>query len=120
MGFHEWYLSQLPDELKKKADELLVEQFQMIKELETDEFTKQYYIPLGYKVPCRLTFGLPAAVYVAELRSSRYVHPTLREMALRMHDALQDEFPTLKLHCDLEKDDWDIRRGLQDITSRES
>ncbi|MCK4745235.1 hypothetical protein KAS41_04180, partial [Candidatus Parcubacteria bacterium] len=67
---------------------------------------------------CRTTYGLPATVYVTELRSGRLVHPTLRKIAHKMHFALKKEFPTLALHSDLEKDDWDIRRGAQDIIKK--
>ena len=32
--------------------------------------------------------------------------------------AIQKKFPILKLHADLSPDDWDIRRGLQDIKEK--
>jgi hypothetical protein len=35
-----------------------------------------------------------------------------------MHYALKEKFPNLKLNSDLEKDDWDVRRGLADITEK--
>jgi len=38
--------------------------------------------------------------------------------AHKMHNAVSEMFPNLKLHSDLDKDDWDIRRGLADITSK--
>jgi hypothetical protein len=31
---------------------------------------------------------------------------------------LQKMFPGLKLHSDLDPDDWSIRRGLQDIKEK--
>jgi hypothetical protein len=37
-----------------------------------------------------------------------------------MHAAVMAEFPQLKLQSDLDLDDWDVRRGLQDIVSRDS
>jgi deoxycytidylate deaminase/thymidylate synthase ThyX len=118
-GFHEWYLSQLPGSVRFQAETLIEQQTAAIGALPTNDETRQYYIALGYKVPCRVSYGLPAALYVAELRSGKAVHPTLRQIAHQMCDTLTDNFPQLKLHADLEKDDWDARRGLQDITVKE-
>jgi thymidylate synthase ThyX len=115
LGFNEWYLEQLPEELRINAQELILEQNKAIESLETTPEIKQYYTALGFNVPCRVTYGLPATVYVVELRSSRYVHPTLRKIAFQMRESLINKFPDLKLNCDLEPDDWDARRGLQDI-----
>lgn len=116
IGFNEWYLSQLPDELRRKAETLIKEQKEKIEKLDVSKEIKQYYIAMGFNIPCKVTYALPATVYTVELRSGRMVHPTLRKVALKMHEALQEMFPKLKLHSDLEPDDWDIRRGLQDIT----
>lgn len=117
-GFHYWYLSQLPSNLKEKAQELIKIQTERIEKLRTEPKYKQYYLAMGFRVPCRVSYGLPAAVYVAELRSGRMVHPTLRSVALRMRESLLEIFPGLTLHCDLEPDDWDVRRGLQDISEK--
>jgi ribosomal protein S15P/S13E len=35
-----------------------------------------------------------------------------------MYGALISQFPKLTLHCDLAADDWDFRRGLQDIVKK--
>jgi thymidylate synthase ThyX len=115
LGFNKWYLEQLPDDLQKTAKELIEEQKKNISALEAPPEIKQYYTALGFNVPCRATYGLPATVYVVELRSSRYVHPTLRKIAMQMCEALLEKFPELKLNCDMESDDWDARRGLHDI-----
>lgn len=117
-GFNQWYLDQLPSDLKTVAERLIEEQKADIEKLNADEMTKQYYISLGFNVDCQVTYGLPATVYVAELRSSRYVHPTLRKVAHRMVRELGEKFPKLKLNADLEADDWDVRRGLQDIKEK--
>jgi thymidylate synthase ThyX len=117
-GFKSWYLEQLPEDLQEVAKKLIKEQTEAIEKLETSEVERQYYIALGFNVACRVSYGLPATVYVTELRSGRAVHPTLRKIAHKMHDALREKFPKLKLNCDLAPDDWDVRRGLHDITAK--
>ena len=118
IGFNNWYLEQLPDDLKIEAQNLIVKQKTAINQLEIAPEIRQYYIAMGFNVACRVSYGLPAAVYVVELRCGKAVHPTLRKVAHKMHDTLQKEFPNLKLHSDLERDDWDVRRGQQDITNK--
>lgn len=117
-GFNDWYLEQLPDYLRKEAKKLIASQRKLINSLKTDQKTKQYYIAMGFNVDCQVAYGLPATCYVAELRSSRYVHPTLRKIAHQMVVALEKKFPDLKLNADLEPSDWDVRRGMQDITEK--
>lgn len=73
---------------------------------------------MGFNVSCRLTFPLPAAAYVIELRSNKTVHPSLRAIAHKMHRAVTTAFPNLKLYSDLALDDWDVRRGLADIIKK--
>lgn len=120
-GFQTWYLDQLPADLAKKARELIKEQMAAIKMLKTPSVTPeilQYYVAMGFNVSCKVTYGLPAAVYTMELRSGKLVHPTLRKVAHNMHAALKKMFPKLVLHADLDLDDWDIRRGAQDIKEK--
>ena len=73
---------------------------------------------MGFRVNHHLTYGLPASVYVIELRSGKTVHPTIRPFMHKMHHSLMEAFPTLKMYTDLDADDWDIKRGGQDITSK--
>ncbi len=116
LGFNNWYIEQLPENLQIKAKELISEQIESIKNLNVSEEIKQYYTAMGFNVYCQNTYGLPAMTYVVELRSGKPVHPTLRKIAHQMYKSLSEKLPNLKLHCDLEQDDWDYRRGLQDIT----
>lgn len=116
LGFNKWYLEQLPLDLRKKAEALIREQAIAIKRLKAKPEIIQYYVALGFNVSCLVSYGLPATVYVVELRCGKTVHPTLRRVAHKMHNALRKIFPDLKLHCDMDPDDWDLRRGLQDIT----
>lgn len=117
-GFHPWYLEQLPMNVRQEAEQLIKEQTEAIKALNTDEITAQYYVAMGFKVPCKVTYGLPATVYTIELRSGKTVHPTMRQVAQGMAKTLQEKLPNLTLHADMDQDDWDVRRGLQDITKK--
>lgn len=118
LGFNSWYLEQLPVDLRLEADALILSQVEKIKSLDATPEIKQYYIAMGFNVACQTTYPLPAAFYVIELRSGRMVHPTLRQVAHKMHKAVLEMFPNLKLYSDLDKDDWDVRRGLADITAK--
>jgi len=114
-GVHSWYLNQMSPELRTQAEALIAEQNKSIEELVCDKYTKQYYIPMGYNVPVKMTFNLPGLVYLAELRSGKTVHPTLRQRAHQMTQALSEKIPFLTLHSDRDLDDWDVRRGTQTI-----
>jgi thymidylate synthase ThyX len=117
-GFHEWYIEQLPVSLKKKALQLIEKQAGAIEQLRVTEEDRQYFIPLGFRVACRFVFDLPALIYFIELRSGKSVHPTLRPIAHTLHREIQKVFPKVRLYSDLDADDWDIRRGLQDIQKK--
>lgn len=117
-GFHKWYLEQLPETVRKKAEKLIDEQIEDIAKLKTTKENLQYYIAIGFNVVCKVSYGLPATIYVVELRSGKMVHPTLRLIAHQMCDALKDKFPNLTLYADKSPSDWDIRRGLQDIKKK--
>jgi len=118
LGFNDWYLSQLPDKLREKAKTLIESQKNLINNLDCDDKTKQYYIAIGFNVPCRVSYGLPATVYTVELRSGKAVHPTLRKVAHLMHKSIAEQFPNLKLYSDLQESEWDIARGSQSITKK--
>jgi len=118
-GFNIWYLEQLPYDLQQEAEILISKQKQAINKLNVEPTIKQYYTALGFNVACKTTYGLPAAVYVAELRSGKGVHPSLRKIAHLMHYAIMEIYPEMKMFTDLDMDDWDVRRGMMDITHRE-
>ncbi|CAG1770669.1 hypothetical protein BAC3_01244 [uncultured bacterium] len=121
-GFNSWYLNQLPNDIKNQAEQLLGRQYERILALKEKHNLSnaelQYFIPMGANIVCELVYDLPEMVYVTELRSSSTVHPTLRYIAHKMHNALKQNHPTLKLYTDMEKDAFDIRRGLQDIQKK--
>jgi hypothetical protein len=69
-------------------------------------------------VPCTVTYGLPALLYVLELRSGKHVHPSLRRVIHSMVKKFQHEYPDVALHVDMDPDDWSVRRGEQTITEK--
>lgn len=117
-GFEPWYLEQLDEEGMQSAKDLISFLSGAISTVTDDPVARQYYIPLGFRVPCQVTYALPAALYVMELRSSKTVHPTLRKVVHEMIRQFQQEFPTVALHVDMDADDWSIRRGGQTIIAK--
>lgn len=119
-GFNQWYLEAIPKDLKNKAEDFLAQQKARIEKLETSAEIKQYYIPMGYLVPIRFSGDLKALVYLAELRSTRFVHPTLVAQMLKMIKILRDLFEKdgLVLHLDEAPNRFDVRRGEQDIVAK--
>lgn len=118
-GFHPWYLEQLPENLRAEAVELMKEQEEKIAALSATDEVKQYYIAMGYTVTVKMSCSLPSAVYIAELRSSDTVHPTLRIEAQRMGDAIIASVPGIAMHHDTSPGTWNIKRGAQDIVKKE-
>lgn len=119
-GFEKWYLQELPEVLREKAEALLNLQEARISSLLWGHVSKeilQYYTAMGYRTPNRVTGGLPALVYLVELRATRFVHPTLRRRAKQMAEFLQNAFGKygLVLHLDQDPDRFDIKRGEHDI-----
>lgn len=118
-GFYPWYLEQLPEALKKEALAVLKGQEKRIAKLDAPKEVKQYYTAMGYTVSVRMSCTLPSAVYIAELRASDTVHPTLRLEAQRMGDAIKAAVPGIAIHHDTTPGTWNIKRGAQDITRKE-
>lgn len=116
-GFEPWYLEQLTPALREEAEAMLAANRADIKHLELSKAEAQYYLPMGYRVPIRLTGDLRAVVYMVELRATRFVHPTLRVRAKQIAQTLTDRFGDwgLVLHLDQDPDRFDVRRGEQDI-----
>ncbi len=119
-GFDEWYLNVLPDDLRKKAEDFIKKQEERIDKLNISEEDKQYFTAMGYRIPCLFSGDLKALVYLAELRSTRFVHPTLVRQILKMIESMKELFEKdgLVLHLDSEPNRFDIRRGEQDIVQK--
>jgi hypothetical protein len=116
-GFEPWYLEQLSDELRKEAEGLILQQTHATDEI-LDPVKRQYYIGLGFRVPSNLTYGLPAAVYVMELRSGKVIHSSLRKNIQAVISKFREIHPAVALHVDDSPDDWTVRRGTQTITEK--
>ena len=117
LGFEDWYLNELPKELKEKAEKFIKEQEKYIKSLSKDKYLRQYYIAMGYKISNKISGDLPALVYTAELRSTRFAHPTVRKVAFKIINYLEKNLAKygLKLYPDKDPNRFDTKRGLQDI-----
>jgi hypothetical protein len=113
---HPWYFEQLPESLQRKFTSLNDQQYAQIDGLKLSEAERQYYVPMGYSNPTKITCNLPSAVYIAELRSGSAVHPTVREIAQQMGETLLDIVPGITMHHDMSEGVWDVKRGAQDIT----
>lgn len=120
LGFHVWYFDQLPDELREKAGVFIRQQLAELDELGASLSIeeRQYYLPIGMNVACEIMYDLPQMVYVAELRSSQTVHPTLRSVAQRLAALLRSGHPNLALYADMAESEFCIHRGDQDIVER--
>ena len=131
LGFHSWYLDQLPSDMRTKAINLIKSQVEKIRNLKCTDLVRQYYIPMGFLVGCYLSYGLPSFIYILELRSEKTVHPTLRMLCQQIRRKLDEDsgidiigqnypyggiYPKLMtLYVDMDEDHWTIKRGTQDI-----
>ena len=119
-GFEEWYLTQMPEPLREEARTLLKEHSASLEELALSSLTRQYYLPMGYKVACRLTGDLAGLLWLTELRSGIAVHPTLRVIAQDIGGILQKKCEPLNIavHLDTSKDRFNLKRGTHDIVEK--
>ncbi len=117
IGFHPWYIQQLPPQLQDEAHKHLEEIKKLTDQLNLPDELRQYYIPMWYLTTNFLQWTLPALVYLVELRSTRFVHPTLRKVAHQIAHYLQAKHK-IKVFLDDEDIDFDVKRGLQDIQLR--
>lgn len=116
--FEQWYLDQMPTALVAEVQRALTAlEERFCSSCRAGVERKQYYIPMGYVLPNRLTGGLHALVYLAELRSGTTVHPTLQVRARQMAAELTKRFG-IQLHIEGETGRFDIRRGEHDIVER--
>lgn len=114
LGFNNWYVENLPKEVRNKLPEHLGMIREKVEALGISKELGQYFLPMGYNVSNRFTGDLPATVYMVELRDSRFVHPTLQKIAHRIGEEITGKLG-IPLHVDSEPGRFDIRRGNQDI-----
>ncbi|MCM2339013.1 MAG: FAD-dependent thymidylate synthase [Burkholderiales bacterium] len=117
ISFENWYIDELPKELQEKAKTFIKKQVEKIEKLNILKEEKQYYIAMGFNISNRLTGSLNYLIYLAELRATRFVHPTLRKKAKMLASVLVKLFSKygLVMHLDEETDRFDIKRGEHDI-----
>jgi len=121
-GIHKWYMDDLAANLSlldfASLHAAIDEQFAAIAALkESTVVQNQYLYPMGCAVLCHLAYSLPEVVYVAELRSGKTVHPSLRRVAGDMLGFIADRHPKLALFGDTEPDGWTAKRGTQTISA---
>ncbi len=121
IGFHDWYLDELTDDLRSEAESLIEELGKAAQDLTDDAALRQYYLPMGFKISNYLSGDLPALVYLVELRASSLVHPTLAVQAERMADILRETYSDVDLavHINSEPGRFDVKRGEADIVKVE-
>ena len=121
-GFEPWYLNELPDDLRIRAEELIGAQVKKMRTLlGLSPELAQYYLAMGFRITIRLTGDLRGLVYLAEIRTPSTVHPTLRIRAHQMAGLLQETYGPdgLVLHLEDSSDRFDIKRGTHDIVMKE-
>jgi hypothetical protein len=121
-GFHQWYLDELPPKLKKEAQTLITNQKKTLRAIKAPKEVLQYYIAKGFVVPNRLTGDLRALIYLAELRSTRFVHPILRKRAKQLAESItkvcKKSGISISTHLDHEAERFDVKRGEHDIVEK--
>jgi thymidylate synthase ThyX len=120
IGFEEWYLEQMPNEMKTKVQDWLAVYSEKLKALDLSPEEKQYLTPMGYKVFVKFSVGLAHLVYIIELRTQQTVHPTVRKVVKMWAEQFSHLLPEVKLYANMDEDKFDIRRGTQTITEKKA
>jgi thymidylate synthase ThyX len=125
LGFEPWYFDQMPHELAAEARvfvEAYLARIEAVLNVAHNpdlKFLRQYYLPMGMQVPIRMLGDLRALVYLIELRSTRFVHPTLvhrtRQKGEKVLEVLGED---VQLHMDPEPGRFDVRRGQHDFVKK--
>lgn len=118
LGFHPWYLAALPDRLRQRGADVVGAVQRTVEGIDARPEDAQYLIPLGALIPLEVVGGISAMVYIAERRSDKTVHPTLRPVAQYLGQAIKTWEPRLRIHFDQDTDDWTERRGRQTILEK--
>lgn len=117
LGFHPYYLDNLPKDLRE-ALVLILKNFEDdygYSNWSTPE--EQYVIPMGYQVPVSYTCDLNQVLYILELRSSKTVHQTLRQVVLEWYKQFKAAYPYIEVHVDKSEDNFSLKRGTQTFNS---
>ncbi len=117
LGFNQWYIDNLPEEVRERLPKHLEMIEKEIGALNISKEQQQYFIPIGYNTSNRFTGDLPAAIYMVEIRDSRFVHPTLQKVAHNIGEQITHKLG-IRLNVDPEPNRFDIKRGEQDIVAK--
>lgn len=126
-GVYPWYMQQVESligpeafsNFKAEVSRLLAAiEALSLQGIKTNAMQNQYLYPMGMALLCHLGYSLPQMVYVAELRSMKTVHATLRPIAQQMGAILKADFPTMALYIDTDADGWSAKRGTQTIEEK--
>lgn len=125
LGFHPWYLSEMPVDMRVLARQVLGETEAWANSLLASPLERQYYVPMGYMVPCEVTQPLNAFIYRIELRSQKTVHPTLRRAVQNEARDFQEWCiaslgVAIPLYVDHDESNWSVRRGQQTIVEKKN
>lgn len=121
LGFHPWYLEQLPPSMRKEAEALIRENTAEILALSDDPFVRQPYVAMGFRVPVLVDGPLHGWIYLIELRSPTDVHPTLRIPVRKIGNCFNRELDDQPLiHVNTNDDDFSRRRATATIIDRKT
>lgn len=118
LGFNQWYVDNLPEQIVQKLPDHLVSIRQGVDSLGISPQVAQYFMPMGYNTSNRFIGDLPATVYMVELRDASTVHPTLQRVAHSIAGQIQDRLG-IPLHLDPNPGRFNIKRGEHDISLKE-
>lgn len=124
LGFNGWYMGEFERLLPNhgaKLKQAINQQLEALAALEAKGLPAQqlqYLYPMGMNGAATLSYTLPQLMYVAELRSQKTVHPSLRPLAQKMAKWAQQTFPGMACYADYEEDGWTAKRGEQDIKAK--
>lgn len=123
-SFSREYFSFLPHDLGNKIIDFVIDQYEKLfllgKDLNSQEKINvlQYYYPLGNLVNCELIVTLPQLFYILELRSSKSVHFTLRNLIHSIWDKIKVKYGIIENYIDEEKSEFFFARGKQTIMQK--
>lgn len=113
-GIHTFYLTQLPDSIAAEFQELFNNYKKWFNDTQLSIYEKQYATPMGAVVCFEYTCDINQALYIAELRSGKTVHQTVRQYAQDLTMWLQGwTNQRIAIHADKSYDNFTLKRGEQ-------
>jgi thymidylate synthase ThyX len=113
-GFENWYL----DKMSENSAEIAGTHLEFVEE-QFNKYQDSYIVPLGYRIPFIYQCSFEQLIYIAEIRSSKYVHPTCRTLAMCIFEFINAKLPEVALYIDRTPlDHFASKRGSHDIVTR--